>query len=196
MDANELMGLFKRYDAFLEGHFLLTSGLHSPHYFQCARILQHPDVAEKLGRALAGKLKERLSGAKIDAVVSPAMGGLIIGHELGRALGCRAIFTERQEGAMRLRRFQLAAGEQVVVVEDVVTTGGSLLEAAAAAGSSGAEVRAVCCLVDRSSGKAKELDSLVGLLKVDVVNYKAEECPLCARGLPLIKPGSRTAART
>lgn len=196
MDANELMGLFKRYDAFLEGHFLLTSGLHSPHYFQCARILQHPEVAEKLGRALAGKLKDRLSGVKIDVVVSPAMGGLIIGHELGRALGCRAVFTERQEGVMTLRRFQLAQGEQAVVVEDVVTTGGSLLEAAAAAEKSGAGVRAVCCLVDRSSGKAAGLDSLVGLLKVDVVNYKAEQCPLCAQGLPLVKPGSRTAAKT
>ncbi len=195
IDPAELLALYRRYDAFLEGHFLLTSGLHSPHYFQCARILQHPQVAERLGRELAEALIPRLEGRRLSAVLSPAMGGLIIGHELGRALDCRAIFAERQEGRMTLRRFQLAPDEAVVVVEDVVTTGGSLFETARLAESSGARVLAVACLVDRSSGRGgAELERLVSLVRVDARTFPPEDCPLCRQGLPLVKPGSRTAA--
>lgn len=192
MDRSEVLELFSRYAAYLEGHFLLTSGLHSPHYFQCARVLQHPVPAEKLGAALAARLG--LAG-RVSAVLSPAMGGLIIGHELGRALGCRAIFAERQEGTMKIRRFDLDTGEKVVVVEDVVTTGGSLLETAKLAEEAGAEVLAKCCLVDRSDKNHPPVPGLVSLVKVDVVNYQPSACPLCAQGLPLVKPGSRATAK-
>lgn len=187
MTQDQVLELFSRYDAYLEGHFRLTSGLHSPHYFQCARVLQHPDAAEALGRELAGKLAD----ISADAVLSPAMGGLIIGHELGRALGCRAIFAERQDGKMTLRRFGLGKGEKVVVVEDVVTTGGSLLETVELAKKAGAEVAGVCCLVDRSGGK-DPVPGLVSLVRADVVTYEPESCPLCSQGLELVKPGSRT----
>ena len=123
------------------------------------------------------------------------MGGLIIGHELGRALGCRAIFAERQDGRMWLRRFSLEAGERVVVVEDVVTTGGSLLETAALAEQAGAEIAAIGCLVDRSTQQIPELAGLISLAKVDAVNYEQGACPLCEQGIPLVKPGSRQAAK-
>jgi len=191
MEHQEVLDLFKRYDAFLEGHFLLTSGLHSPHYFQCARVLQHPEAAGRLGLALADKLGAALSGRVPDAVISPALGGLIIGHELGRALGCRAIFVERVEGGMRLRRFELEPAEKVVVVEDVVTTGGSFLETVRVAEQAGCEVLAACCLIDRSGGGRKFSPALTGLVKVEVVTYQPEDCPLCRKGLPLVKPGSR-----
>ncbi|HUU27190.1 MAG TPA: orotate phosphoribosyltransferase [archaeon] len=191
MKAAEVLESFKRYDAFLEGHFLLTSGLHSPHYFQCARVLQHPEVAETLGKALGQKVLASFEGKKCDAVISPALGGLIIGHELGRALGCRAVFAEREGGRMRLRRFELEPGETVVVVEDVVTTGGSLLETAKLAEEAGGVVLATCCLVDRTAKESSLAVSLVSLLKMDVVTYSPGDCPLCRQGLPLVKPGSR-----
>jgi orotate phosphoribosyltransferase len=186
MTPDQVLELFSKYDAYLEGHFRLTSGLHSPHYFQCARVLQYPDAAEKLGADLAAKL----SVAEIDSVLSPAMGGLIIGHELGRALGCRAIFAERQDGKMTMRRFGVAQGEKIAVVEDVVTTGGSLLETVELAKAAGAEVVAVCCLVDRTGGK-DPVPGLVSLVKADVVTYDPDKCPLCEQGLELVKPGSR-----
>jgi len=190
MEAKDVLELFSRYDAYLEGHFRLTSGLHSPHYFQCARVLQHPEAAERLGAALGAQVKKSLGGVQPDAVLSPAMGGLIIGHELGRYFRCRAIFVERQDGVMTLRRFNLAPGEKVVVVEDVVTTGGSLLEAVQVARSLGANVLGIACLVDRTGGAHLEM-GLSSLLKVDVLTYRPEECPLCREGLPLVKPGSR-----
>jgi orotate phosphoribosyltransferase len=195
MQPEKVLALFKHCEAFLEGHFLLTSGLHSPHYFQCARVLQHPQAAEDLGSALGEKVKAALGGATPDAVISPAMGGLIIGHELGRFFRCRAIFTERQEGRMTLRRFSLEPGEKVVVVEDVVTTGGSLLETAATARALGAAVLAVACLVDRSGGRADLGMELTSLVRADVVAYRPADCPLCAQGLPLVKPGSRNLDR-
>jgi len=195
MDSNQLLKLFKKYDAFLEGHFLLTSGLHSPHYFQCARILQHPEPAEKLGKSLAEKVSGYLDSKSIDAVLSPALGGLIIGHELGRALGCRAVFAERQDGRMRLRRFSLEPGERLVVVEDVVTTGGSLLETAAVAREAGANIMAICCLVDRSMREIPELAGLISLVKVDALAYDPAACPLCKQGIPLVKPGSRQVSK-
>ncbi len=195
MDSNEVLQLFKKYDAFLQGHFLLTSGLHSPHYFQCARILQHPEPAERLGKSLAKKVSGYLDSKNIDAVLSPALGGLIIGHELGRALGCRAVFAERQEGRMQLRRFSLKAGERVVVVEDVVTTGGSLLETAAIAREAEAKIMATCCLVDRSTREIPQLAGLVSLAKVDALAYDPAACPLCKQGTPLIKPGSRQVSK-
>ncbi len=195
MDSNEVLQLFKKYDAFLQGHFLLTSGLHSPHYFQCAKILQHPEPAGRLGKSLAKKVSGCLDSKNIDTVLSPALGGLIIGHELGRALGCRAVFAERQDSRMQLRRFSLKAGERVVVVEDVVTTGGSLLETAAIAREAEAKIMATCCLVDRSTREIPELAGLVSLAKVDAVAYDPAACPLCKQGIPLIRPGSRQVSK-
>ncbi|MBW7995808.1 MAG: orotate phosphoribosyltransferase [Candidatus Glassbacteria bacterium] len=187
MTPEQVLELFSKYDAYLEGHFRLTSGLHSPHYFQCARVLQHPAAAEKLGADLAAKL----GPLDVGTVLSPAMGGLIIGHELGRALGVRAVFAERRDGKMTLRRFALERGERVVVVEDVVTTGGSLLETVRMAEEAGAEVVGTCCLVDRSGDGPPPVPGLVSLVKADVVTYEPENCPLCAQGLELVKPGSR-----
>ncbi len=191
MTQEQVLELFAKYDAYLEGHFRLTSGLHSPHYFQCARVLQYPGAAEKLGRALAGKLGEMA----VDCVLSPALGGLIIGHELGRALGRRAIFAERRDGKMTLRRFTLEPGEKLVVVEDVVTTGGSLLETVKMAEAAGARVVGTCALVDRSGAGPPPVPGLVSLVKADVITYEPENCPLCRRGLELVKPGSRNEAR-
>ncbi|MEA1996378.1 MAG: orotate phosphoribosyltransferase [Gemmatimonadota bacterium] len=196
MNQTDILKLFRRYDAFFEGHFLLTSGLHSPHYFQCARILQHPAPAAELGVNLGRQVLDSIGGRRPDVVLSPALGGLIIGHELGRALGCPAIFAEREEGRMRLRRFGLHPSQNVVVVEDVVTTGGSLLETVALARDAGANILSVCCLVDRSAGKDTAVDSLVSLVKVNAVTYWPEDCPLCRDGVPLVKPGSRGKDKT
>jgi len=183
-----VLRLLKRTEALLEGHFLLSSGLHSDRYFQCAQLLQHPRHAARVGKALAALC--RPLGAEL--VVSPALGGVIIGHEVGRALGVRAIFTEREQGIMRLRRgFTIAAGEQVLVVEDVVTTGKSTLEAAAAVPAAGGRVVGLASIVDRSAGVAFPYP-FRSLLKLQVATYPPESCPLCDAGkLPAIKPGSR-----
>ncbi|MEA2062989.1 MAG: orotate phosphoribosyltransferase [Gemmatimonadota bacterium] len=191
MERQEVLDLFKEFDAFLEGHFLLTSGLHSPHYFQCARVLQHPKAAEALGWSLGEKLESVIQKVQPDTVLSPAIGGLIIGHELGRSLDCRAVFVERVEGKMRMRRFEFEPGEKVVVAEDVVTTGGSLMETVRLAEMAGCEVLAACCLIDRTGTGSKLDRPLTSLVKADVVTHDPSDCPLCRQGLPLVKPGSR-----
>ena len=183
-----VLRLLRRTGALLEGHFLLSSGLHSDRYFQCARLLQYPRHAGRAGRAIAGLC--RPLGAHL--VVSPALGGVVIGHEVGRALGVRAIFTEREQGIMKLRRgFAIAPGEQVLVVEDVVTTGKSTLEAAAAVTAAGGVVVGLAAIVDRSGGVAFPYP-FRSLLQLRVATYAPEACPLCREGkLPAIKPGSR-----
>jgi orotate phosphoribosyltransferase len=183
-----VLRLLKRTEALLEGHFLLSSGLHSDRYFQCARLLQHPRRAARVGRAIADLC--RPFGAQL--VVSPALGGVVIGHEVGRALGVRAIFTEREQGIMRLRRgFTIAPGERVLVVEDVVTTGKSTLEAAFAVTAAGGEVVGLASIVDRSGGVGFPYP-FRSLLQLKVATYAPEVCPLCREGrLPAIKPGSR-----
>ena len=191
MKREEVLELFKQHEAFLEGHFLLTSGLHSPHYFQCARVLQYPKAAKALGWSLGTILKTVLHGVQPDTVLSPAIGGLIIGHEVARYFKCRAIFSERVEGSMRIKRFDLGHGEKVIVVEDVVTTGGSLEETARLAEDAGAEVLAVGCLIDRIGASRKLTRELHSAYQVEVVTYQPEDCPLCKKGLPLVKPGSR-----
>ncbi len=180
--------LLKRTGALLEGHFLLSSGLHSDRYFQCARLLQHPRHAARVGRALAALCRPLAA----QLVVSPALGGVIIGHEVARALGVRGIFTEREQGLMRLRRgFTIATGERVLVVEDVVTTGKSTLEAATAVTAAGGVVVGLASIVDRSGGVAFPYP-FRSLLQLQVATYAAEACPLCREGkLPAIKPGSR-----
>ncbi len=188
MTADAVLALFRQSGALLDGHFQLTSGLHSPGYLQCALVLQHPSNAEALGRAIA----ERVGGLGAGAVLSPALGGLIIGHEVGRALGVRAIFAERQEGALVLRRgFSLAAGERVIVVEDVVTTGGSTRETMEVARAAGAEVVGAASIIDRSGGHATLGVPYHPLVSLTLPTYPPDTCPLCAAGTPAVKPGSR-----
>ena len=191
----DYLDLFRSSGALLEGHFRLSSGLHSGGYLQCALVLQHPRDAEVLGKALA----ERLAGLRPTVVLSPALGGLIIGHEVGRALGVRAIFAERQDGKLALRRgFTLADSERVLVVEDVMTTGGSTRETMEVAKAAGGQVVGTASIVDRSpsagSGQAGTLQfdvPFISLLHIPLPTYEPDQCPLCALGLPVVKPGSR-----
>lgn len=187
----DLLSTFKERGALLEGHFLLSSGLHSPRYLQCARVLMEPELASRLGRKLAKALLPLLAAVRPGAVVAPALGGVLVAHEVARTLGCRSLFTERQDDAATLRRgFSVEPGEAVVVVEDVITTGGSTREVMDAMRERGARVLAVGSLVDRSKG----LDLGVprcSLLELDVPTYTAESCPLCLAGSKPEKPGSR-----
>ena len=182
------LSIFQQTGALLEGHFQLTSGLHSPRYLQCALVLQHPEHAEEVGRALAA----HFSGESISAVVAPALGGIIVAHETARALGVRALFTEREANAMRLRRgFRIEDGERMLVVEDVVTTGGSTRETIEAVTNAGGVVVGAGSVVDRSGGAVDVGPRRVALLTLDVPAYDPAECPLCKQGTPAIKPGSR-----
>jgi orotate phosphoribosyltransferase len=184
----QLLSIFQQTGALLEGHFQLTSGLHSPRYLQCALILQHPAHAEWIGRELAA----RFAGETVGAVVAPAIGGIIVAHETARALGSRALFTERESGVMTLRRgFRLDAGERVLVVEDVVTTGGSTRETIEAVKRAGGVVVGAGSVVDRSGGAVALGIRRVSLLKLDVPAYDPKDCPLCKQGIPAVKPGSR-----
>ena len=194
MTEEEILAEFRDADALLDGHFILSSGLHSPRYLQCARVLMDGDRAERLARALAGKLSVAVRG-QIEAVVSPAMGGVIIGHEMGRALGKPAMFVERPEGEFQLRRgFSLAPGERVLLVEDVVTTGLSSREAIAAIEAAGGAVIAAVSLVDRSGGKAELGVPYLPLVRIDVPTYSADDLPPDLGAIPAVKPGSRAAA--
>lgn len=182
--------LFKKHNALLNGHFLLSSGLHSDTYFQSALILQHPHVASVLAENLKNEIIKKVKD--IDLIVSPAMGGIVIGQEMGRAFGKRAIFCERVDGKLVLRRgFSIEKGEKVLVVEDVITTGLSTKEVIEAITPLGANVVAVCSLVDRSAGKVDFGVPRFSLLSLEVKSYKPEECPLCKDGSSPIKPGSR-----
>ena len=186
--AEDILDLFRRVGALLEGHFRLTSGLHSPGYLQCALVLQHPREAEACGAALA----DRVRGLAPTVVLSPALGGIVIGHEVARALGVRAIFAERQDGTLTLRRgFSLDAADRVLVVEDVVTTGGSTRETIEAARAAGARVVGAGAIIDRSGGNQNLDVPFHALATVSLPTYQPDACPLCARGEPVVKPGSR-----
>jgi len=187
MTSGEVLDLFRARGALLDGHFRLSSGLHSPGYLQCALVLQFPDLAARLGEDLASAT--RALGA--NAVLSPALGGIVIGHEVGRGLGVRALFAERQDGGLRLRRgFGLGPHDRVLVVEDVVTTGGSTLETIDVARAAGATVVGAAAIVNR--GSAVDLGvPFVALTSIDLPTYEADRCPLCAAGGVAIKPGSR-----
>ena len=189
---NDILNLFQSTGAYLKGHFRLTSGLHSPEYLQCALVLAHPDHAESLGQRLAEALAA-IAAEKPNLVVSPAMGGLIIGHEVARALGVRHIFTERDpERKMSLRRgFAVQPGDKVVVVEDVITTGGSTAEVVALLESQGAKVLAAGSIIDRSGGAAQVGVARAALATLKVQTWDPASCPLCAQGLEVVKPGSR-----
>ena len=191
MTDEQILVEFRSANALLDGHFILSSGLRSPRYLQCARVLMDAIRAEKLARALVDKLDPELR-RRIDVVVSPAMGGVIIGHEVGRALGVPAMFVERPDGVFGLRRgFALAEGEQVLLVEDVVTTGLSSREAIAAITAAGATVIAAASLVDRSGGTADLGVPFAPLIRIDVPTYAADDLPPELAAIPAIKPGSR-----
>jgi len=192
-ESASVLELFERTGGYLRGHFRLTSGLHSPEYLQCALVLQYPEYAARLGAELAAALGRLLGAGKVELVASPALGGIIIGHEVARALGARCVFTERDAaGAMTLRRgFQARPGEAAVVVEDVVTTGGSTREVIEVLRAAGAEVLAAGAIIDRSGGRADVSAPRTALATLEVVTYPPEDCPLCRQGVPLSKPGSR-----
>ena len=188
-----VLDTFRRVGALLEGHFRLTSGLHSPGYLQCALVLQYPREAEACGEAIASRVRM----LDVEAVLSPALGGIVIGHEVARALGARALFAERQDGRLTLRRgFALKPGERVLVVEDVVTTGGSTRETIDVARAAGGTVVGAASIVDRRAGAATAMSDTLdvpysALATIDLPTYEPEACPLCAAGQAVTKPGSR-----
>jgi orotate phosphoribosyltransferase len=188
LDRETVLDLFRGAGALLEGHFRLSSGLHSSGYLQSALVLQDPRTASALGEALAARARPW----NPTAVLSPALGGVVIGHEVGRALGVRAVFAERQDARLTLRRgFTLSPGDRVLVVEDVVTTGLSTRETIEVARAAGAEVVGAVSLIDRSGGRAELGVPYAALVALDLPTWQPEVCPLCASGVPVTKPGSR-----
>ncbi|SLN77076.1 orotate phosphoribosyltransferase [Oceanibacterium hippocampi] len=192
MTHEEVLSEFRDAGALLEGHFLLTSGRHSPLYLQCARVMMSPDRGGRLCRALAAMVRAELGDDAVDIVVAPAMGGVIVGYELARHLGLDSIFAERVEGRFALRRgFTLAPGARVLVVEDVVTTGKSSLECFDCIRAAGGEVVAEASLIDRSGGSAALGVPLISLARVEVPSYAPDEVPAALAATPAVKPGSR-----
>jgi orotate phosphoribosyltransferase len=188
MEPKEIKALFEEEKALLSGHFLLSSGLHSDKYFQSALILQYPELAQMLATELAKKMEE----SSIDLVISPALGGILMGYEMARALGKKSIFCERVDGKLLLRRgFEILQKERCLIVEDVITTGKSTNEVAEVVKACGGVVASVASLVDRSGGKVNFGVPKYSLLEIEVKSYKPEECPMCKQGLAFIKPGSR-----
>jgi orotate phosphoribosyltransferase len=188
LTETEVLEIFKKTGALLEGHFLLTSGRHSNVYFQCAKVLQYPAYMEKI----CSNIAEYFRNYEIDTVISPAIGGIIVGQEVARQLGKRSIFAEREDKALTLRRgFSLEPGEKVLVCEDVVTTGGSVFEVIDIVKNSGAVVVGVGVIVDRSKGKVDFGYPQKSAVMMDAVSFPADDCELCKKGLPVIKPGSR-----
>jgi orotate phosphoribosyltransferase len=189
LTEHETLERYEKRGALLRGHFRLTSGLHSDLYLQSALVLQHPEDAGVLGEGLAARFRD----ARVQAVLAPAIGGILVAHEVARALGVRALFTERESGVMQLRRgFALSPGERCLVVEDVITTGGSTREVVQCVETHGGTVVGVGSLIDRSGGTAAFTVKRVALATVTAATYPPDACPLCLAGSPAIKPGSRT----
>lgn len=189
MSTTALLDIFRSSGALLEGHFKLTSGLHSNTYFQCAKVLQYPEYLTEICKNIASAF----SGLDIDTVISPAVGGIVVGTEIGRQLGVKTIFAERKNGNMVLRRgFTISPDEKILVVEDVITTGGSVTEVIEVVTHAGAHVVGVGSVVDRSNGTVKLSERQFSLLTLEVKNYEPDNCPLCAEKVPLYAPGSRT----
>lgn len=181
----DILNYMKQTQSILEGHFELSSGVHTQTYFQCAKLLQYPDIAEKIGQVLASQID-----VKIDTVLSPAIGGIVIGYVVARSLGARTIFVERKEGALSLRRgFEISEGERVFIVEDVITTAKSALESSAIAEGLEAEVLGYGCIVDRSQNKTGL--NIKSLIQITPEIYQPQDCPLCKQGIELVKPGSK-----
>jgi orotate phosphoribosyltransferase len=188
MDQDAVLDLFRKAGALLEGHFRLSSGLHSNRYLQSALVLQYPEFATALGDALGAKTRH----LQATAVLSPALGGIVIGQEVGRALGIRALFAERQDGVLTLRRgFSLAPTDRVLIVEDVITTGGSTLETARVAESAGARVLGAAAIIDRGANPESLALPLQSLVRLEVPMWSPDACPLCEKGDAIVKPGSR-----
>lgn len=189
MTSREVLALYEKTGGLLRGHFLLTSGLHSDVYLQSALVLQHPDHTERLCLELAKPFR----GDGVQAVLAPAIGGILVAHEVARALGARCLFTEREDGLMRLRRgFAIRPGERCLVVEDVITTGGSTREVIRVVEDARGTLVGVGSLIDRSGGTATFPAKKVALATLSVPTYKPEDCPLCKAGVPAVKPGSRS----
>ncbi|NNJ70254.1 MAG: orotate phosphoribosyltransferase [Kiritimatiellales bacterium] len=191
MNQEEVLKVFEETSALLSGHFELRSGLHSNQFFQCALVLQYPRIAGRLCEALVEKMKAELGDLEVDTVIAPAMGGITIGHDVARALGVRFIFVEKEDNALKLRRFKIKPGERFVLAEDVVTRGGRVQETIDIVKENGGEVAAIGILVNRSGGKAGFEAPLVSLLDIEPVTYDPADCPLCKQGLELVHPGSK-----
>ena len=196
MTESEIKKLFQERDAMLNGHFQLTSGRHSDLYLQCALVLQYPDIAEKLGEALVARVREENAGipVRLDAVCSPALGGIVLGHVVAKAFKTRAIFAERETGSgtLRLRRgFYIRPGESILAVEDVITTGGSLKEIVQLVHNSGARLTGVAAVAERSASPVNFGTAKTILLKIPLKDFVPSECPQCKEGIPVVKPGSR-----
>ncbi|MCF8239998.1 MAG: orotate phosphoribosyltransferase [Melioribacteraceae bacterium] len=188
MEENKILEIFLKTNALLRGHFLLTSGRHSDQYFQCAKVLQYPEHTEFICSKITGYFKNH----EIDTVISPAIGGIVVGQEVARQLNKRFIFTERENGKMTLRRgFTIEKGERVLICEDVVTTGGSVFEVIENAKENGAEIVGVGMIVDRSNGKVDFGVPQISTFQTEVISYSHDECPLCKENIPVVKPGSR-----
>ncbi len=188
LPKEQILEIFRETRALLEGHFQLTSGLHSPQYFQCARVLQFP----KYLHLLCGEIARHFEYNEVEVVISPAIGGIVVGTEVGRMLGVRTIFAERKDGKMELRRgFEIRPGERVLVVEDVVTTGGSTKEVIDLTSKAGGTVVGAASIVDRSNGKVQFNTKQFAVLQMEVIAYKPEDCPMCKSGSTATKPGSR-----
>jgi orotate phosphoribosyltransferase len=187
--ASRVAELMKESGALMKGHFRLSSGLHSDEYCQCAKVAEHPEISEEIGRALADLFRDE----EVDVVVSPAIGGIVIGYEVGRALGVRAIWAERVDGAMTLKRgFAVSPGERALIIEDVVTTGGSVREVAQVVKDAGAEIVGFGFIMDRSRQPLDLPGPVKALLETrDMKTYDPDACPLCADGIPVVKPGSK-----
>lgn len=189
MKSDEVFQVFRDTQALLSGHFELRSGLHSDQYFQCAIVCQWPRIVEQLCRALADNLREL--GTSVDTVIAPAMGGLVIGQELARALDKRYLFVEKQDNKLALRRFAIKPGERFLVAEDVMTRGGRVQETVDIVRAHGGVVDSICVLVDRSGGKVAFDVPVVSLLQWEPVTWTPNECPLCKQGIPVTHPGSK-----
>jgi orotate phosphoribosyltransferase len=191
MDQNEVLKLFEDTGALLHGHFELRSGLHSPQFFQCAHLLQHPRISGRLCEALVEKMNATIADLDVDCVIAPAMGGITIGHDVAKALDKRFIFVEKENNALVLRRFQIEKGTRFVVAEDVVTRGGRVQETIDIVHAHGGSVSAIGLLVNRSGGRADFGIPWVSLLDIDPITYDPADCPLCLEGIKLEHPGSR-----
>jgi orotate phosphoribosyltransferase len=188
VNKDTVLDIFRKTGVMLNGHFLLTSGKHSDRYMQCAKLFEYPDISEKFCSEIAEEFKE----AGINLVIGPALGGVIMSFDVARLMKVRNIFAERENGAMTIRRgFEIPRDAKVLVVEDVITTGGSVQEVVNLVKEAGATVCGVAVIVDRSAGKADFGCKLYSCIQMDIQAYPPDDCPVCAKGLPLVKPGSR-----
>lgn len=191
MAPEEVINLFKETGALLEGHFELRSGLHSDRFFQCAHVLAHPRIAERICEAVMAKFREATGGdVDVDSVIAPALGGIIVGHEVARSLNVRSVFAEKQDGRLVMRRFEIKPGEKYIVAEDVITRGGRVQETIDIVEGAGGSVAGIVLIVDRSGGKAVFEYPTVSLVQMTPETWQPAECPLCRKGIPLEHPGS------